>query len=88
MKRTALVVALALLLVGCSEEEESGDGVERIGSADVYDRIESMSDCDELQEEFDTAMDNVERQPAGLDARDIPMSYAEAAENRRQQLDC
>ena len=60
----------------------------RPGSAAVYDRIESLTDCDALQREFDTAMDSVEAREPGDRLRDISMTYARAADSRMSSIDC
>lgn len=74
-------LALVVLLIACEPKP-------RIGDATVYQRIESTTDCAALQREFDTAMTNVERLPAGDERRKVPMSYAEAADKRMEALHC
>ena len=88
MHKRLAVVALALIAAACGSDDDEGSAEERPGSPDVYARIEATSDCAELQTQFDTAMDNVERYEAGSPQREAPMAYAEAAEDRRQELDC
>lgn len=66
-------------------EDEPDD---RPGNPDVYERIETSTDCVALQAEFDTAMDNVERYEAGSPEREVPMAYAEAANDRIEELGC
>lgn len=87
-KITASLLLVAVLGACSGEDDGGGSAEERPGSADVYARIEAMTDCGELQGEFDTAMANVERQEAGSDEREIPMAYAEAAQARIEDLDC
>lgn len=60
----------------------------RIGNPDVYAKIEAMTDCAELQREFDVAMDNAERRRPGDQLRDVSMAYAKAADTRLEKLGC
>lgn len=79
--RRFLTVTL-VVLAACAAEAE------RPGSPAVYDRIEAMTDCRELQGEFDTAMESVESRRPGDDLRDVSLAYAEAADQRMKSLDC
>lgn len=89
MKKPITVLLLVLVLAACSSDDDNGSSnSDRPGSPDVYARIEAMTDCGELQAEFDTAMDNVERYEAGSSQREVPMAYAEAAQERIEDLDC
>lgn len=54
----------------------------------MYDRIESVTDCAALQEEFDTAMDNAEAPTPGDPRRKASISYAEAADDRMREVGC
>lgn len=97
----SLILLVAMVLTGCTTEAsspDSGDGdsaavIEndpstRIGSAAVYERIETSTDCVALQREFDIAMENVERREVGDPLRDVSFSYAKAADNRMDEIGC
>lgn len=61
---------------------------ERPGNPAVYERIEAMTDCAELQKEFDTAMDNADRYEPGDEQREWSIAYAEAADGQMEQNGC
>jgi len=87
MARTILAaLAAAAILSGCTEASSGNTG--RIGNPAVYDRIERLTDCNALYQEANTALDNVERYPAGDDRRDIPFAYATAALDRMRAIGC
>lgn len=79
------MVALALvglaLAGGCASGGDGGDG--RPGNPAVYARIEALTDCGELQREFDTAMDTYDRRKEAHS-----LAYAEAAQARIKRLGC
>lgn len=70
--------------VACSDDSAE----EWPGNQTVHKRIAGLTDCAELQSEFDTAMQNLEREKAGTDRYTIVLSYSEHAEERRQELGC
>jgi hypothetical protein len=98
MQRLRIVSAAAALLfalVGCGSQSESANddqtrGETRPGSAAVYQRIESLTDCDALQAEFDQADANTQReQDAGNAAMaEVTISYMDAADKRMKELGC
>lgn len=75
-----LVVALAVLAYFLDEE--------RPGDPEVYERIESMTDCAALQETFDRNMDDAERREPNTFLRDVVLSYAETADDRMREVGC
>lgn len=89
------LLAAVVALAGCGT---SGSGSEtpattaenedRPGSAAVYQRIESMTDCDALQRQFDIAGDNADRMHDAGQTADIPMSYMDAADARMKEVGC
>lgn len=86
-----LVVAVVIAAATGGEDDEAPSAPPAVesdgpGNQAVYDRINSTTDCGELQDEFDTAMTNAENRPAG--ERAVPMSYAEAADERMAALGC
>lgn len=67
---------------------ESTTTTTRPGDPAVWARIEGGTDCATLQSEFNTAMDNAERRSPGDPLRDLSMDYAEAADERMEEVGC
>ena len=93
MKIAAVIVlgfcAFFFLIVILSNGESSSVDVnKRIGSPLVYERIDSMTDCEELQMEFDRAYDNVEARKPGDRLREISAAYGEYAHQRMKKIGC
>lgn len=101
--RKSAVLTVSLLAVvcfvgaGCTTDSSAdapdtavvaNDPSSRPGSAAVYARIESSTDCVALQREFDIAMANVESTEYGDSAHDISFGYANAADRRMQEVGC
>lgn len=63
-------------------------GDDRPGDDAVYDRIGSLSDCQALQDEFDSAAADHDRAVPGSDEAEAATSYMLAAEDRRDVLGC
>ena len=82
-KTIAAVAAAAVALAGCG-----GGKSDRPGEPSVYERIDAMAACGELQHEFEIAMANVDRYPAGDERREIPLSYANAVVERQKEVYC
>lgn len=78
----ALVLAV-MLLSACAPR-----ATERIGSPEVYARIEAITDCEALQREFDGAMTNAEARQHGDPLRKVSIAYADAAEDRMEKIGC
>ena len=78
----ACLFAVAVTVAAMVAEEP------RPGSESVYERIDSETDCAELQEEFDTAMGHADRYPPGDDRRETSLAYAEAADDRMREVGC
>ncbi len=74
------VVALAGVLV-VSEDPPPGNPA-------VYERIGAMTDCVELQAEFDRAMGNHNRSGIGTEARRWTLAYARTADKRMSKVGC
>lgn len=70
--KALITIALGLALVGCSAPAEAP----KAGSESVYQRIESLSDCELLQQEFNTAESHSN------------IEYMEAADKRMQEVGC
>lgn len=93
MRRPLAVVLLSLTLAGCGsgaadEPPSEAEPVERPGSAEVYQQIESSEDCTGLQEMFDTAAANNDGAEPGTDEHSWTLGYMEAADERMRELDC
>lgn len=60
------------------------------GSASVYARINSLTDCNQLQGEFDQAADNHDRESleGDLEMMKIASSYMAAADARMREVGC
>ncbi|HVM54655.1 MAG TPA: hypothetical protein VM262_15825 [Acidimicrobiales bacterium] len=65
-----------------------GDGAAREGNPEVYERIEGLSDCDELERELTAAETNAENRADDPDRQAILLSYAAAAEERMDEVGC
>lgn len=94
MKKALVILAVVLfLLVACtgtnnSKPAEEQPAPQRPGVETVYDRIEGLTDCGELQREFDEAAANNARYEAGSELFGVTLSYMEAANERQQELGC
>lgn len=97
MKHRSLVVLLALSsavtpVVACSDSPEATKTTTttRPGNADVYVRIEAEADCSKLQQMFDQAYENHERDNAGGRTEQMRWStgYMDAADERMKKLGC
>jgi hypothetical protein len=84
-----LAASAAALLAGCGEGGSDGGG-DRPGSPEVYARIESLTDCRELQREFDVADENhgIQSDEGDLTMMRISTSYMKAADERMRALGC
>lgn len=78
-----------MALTGCGGDAATDNKpADRPGSAVVYQRIASLSDCSALQEEFDIADAHAEsKQDAGLTAN-VELSYMAAANDRMREIGC
>lgn len=63
-------------------------GDDRPGDPEVYDRIGSLTDCEAVQAEFDTASANNARETPGSDLAEATLGYMEAAADRLDELGC
>jgi len=78
------LVAIAAL-TGCSSTPSAP-----AGSADVHNRIKSLTDCTELQKEFDNAdaAGKRNRDNGNLDLSKASTAYMETAFARQNELKC
>jgi hypothetical protein len=58
------------------------------GSSLVYQRINSMTDCGDVQTQFDIAAENNDRATPGTDQHRQSLDYMEAADARLRALGC
>jgi len=85
----ALAVAAAGIIVAVTSAGDGGKS--RPGSPAVYSRIESLTNCSQLQAEFNTAAanyDSRDRQTCRTDLTEIDRTYMEAADKRMRELGC
>ena len=77
MKRILVAaVAAAVLLIGCSSDQPPANSNTNQTSDIVFDRINSLTDCDELQHQFDIADSNNQ------------VDYMKAADARMRAVGC
>jgi len=93
MEKTKLWIGIScavvfFLFVGVLIGMEDESPVERIGSQLVYDRIDAITNCNDLQSEFDRAYDNVEARQPGDRLREISAAYGNYADKRMRALGC
>lgn len=82
--RQALILLTALAaLTACVSAP-----AERPGSQAVYDRIDGLTDCTQLQTEFDTASANYDRAEAGSSQALAATAYMKAADARMKEVGC
>jgi hypothetical protein len=74
-----LAIAIALAATGCSSNTTTAQP----GNPAVYERINTTSDCTQLQREFDTAMTRTEH-AGGTDK--TAMAYAQTAQARIEKV--
>jgi len=60
----------------------------RSGNVEVYRRIDAMTTREQVQAEFDVAMENVNRREPGDPYRALSLDYAEYALDRQKALGC
>jgi hypothetical protein len=66
-----------------------GDYVDRFGGdITIYTRILQMTDCTELQREFERADENSKLQDPDTQEYRVSMGYRTAAENRMKEVEC
>lgn len=104
MRWRPLLLAFVVLVAGglsCEEATTTNNGTPnqpdatataRPGNAEVYQRIEALTDCAALQREFDLAETNHGREiaagPSRLAFAQIATSYMQAADKRLRDIGC
>lgn len=91
--KVILIVVLGIVaigvVVGIVATRGPGTPPARPGSAVVYDRIASLTDCGQLQREFDTASTNRDRDVSrSSDLAAVDLSYMQAAQDRLKAVGC
>jgi len=81
-----LAVVLALLGAACGDDD-TGDPLND-AVPQVVERIESLTDCAELQAEFDTASASNERAEPGTTEHRRSLAYMQVADDRLRELGC
>lgn len=101
MKRLAWIVCLGVL-VACGSDGDDGSEVVPVPTTPPADtttdttdttnpviaRINSLTDCEALQDEFDQAAENNEREDPGTPTFELTTSYMEAADTRMAEIGC
>lgn len=90
--RVILIVVLGIVAIGVVVgivASRTSTPPARPGSAVVYDRIASLTDCGQLQREFDTASTNRDRDVSrSSDLAAVDLSYMQAAQDRLKAVGC
>jgi hypothetical protein len=80
--RGLILVTLVLVLGACAAPTPLP------GSPQVYAKINSLTDCRELQAEFDRAYSRMEGYSAGSDMWQVLWSYGKTADARMKAVGC
>jgi hypothetical protein len=86
-----LVLYLAMLACGSSGStlKTTDDYMREFGgNPDVYNEILAMTDCTALQEKFDIAAANNDRETAGTKQFQWTLGYMQASDNRMREIGC
>ena len=85
--RLALSIIVLLVMMACTTSDREEEP--RTGDPAIYERIESLTDCEALQIEFNLAQGNLARtRHDDNEGRENYRSYAETAEDRLDELRC
>lgn len=84
-----LVLCLASLACLGPGLATPGDYVDRFGGdITIYTRILQMTDCTELQREFERADESSKQQAPGTQEYQMSIGYRTAADNRMKEVEC
>jgi hypothetical protein len=84
-----LILCLASLACLGPTLATPGDYVEEFGGEiAIYTRILEMTDCTELQREFERADENAKLQESGTQEYRASIGYRTAADNRMKEVEC
>ena len=84
-----LILCLASLACLGPSLATPGDYVDRFGGdITIYTRILQMTDCTELQREFERADESSKQQDSGTPEYKISIGYRTAEENRIKEVEC
>jgi hypothetical protein len=84
-----LILCLVSLACRLSALATPGDYVEEFGGdITIYTHILSMTDCTELQREFERADENSKLQEPGTPEYRASIGYKTAADNRIKEVEC
>jgi hypothetical protein len=84
-----LILCLAMLACGVLTLMTPGDYVQEFGGdLSVYVEILELTDCTELQRDFEQANADVLVQVPGSQAHKTSVGYRTAAENRMKEVEC
>jgi hypothetical protein len=86
-----IFLILGLLALACAATSlvTPGDYVKEFGgNINVFTRILDMTDCTELQREFERAEEAAKQQEPGTEEHKASIGYRTAAENRMKEVEC
>jgi hypothetical protein len=84
-----LILCLASLACLTPTLATPGDYVKKFGGdITVYTKILSLTDCTELQREFERADESLKQQQSGTQEYEESMGYRTAADNRMKEVEC
>ena len=94
-----LISLLFVIILACGssssgmEQQNELNRIEKFltdygGEREVYEEIFSLSDCGELQEKFDIAAANNDRETPGTAMFKLTMGYMAAADERMREVEC
>jgi len=86
-----MLIIFSFLIFGCGTNQPSTPDeyvAEYGGNRDVYVEILSLTDCVKLQEQFDIASQNNERETPGTPQFKWTTGYMVAANDRMEEVGC
>ena len=94
-----IIVLLLIIILACgssssvAEQLNESDRIAQYisdygGESEVYEEIFSLSDCSELQEKFDIAAANNDRETPGTAMFKLTLGYMTATDDRMREVGC
>lgn len=94
IQRTVIACLAALAVAGCSPADTGTTRArptpeqEQVGEPAVFARIKALTDCAEIQAEFETAFGNSEKAEPGTARHEAAVAYMDAANDRLEAVGC
>lgn len=85
------ILLVAVLTIGCQQDQGATDTdylAEYGGNSAIYERIADLSDCAELQNEFDIAAEINDGAEPGTPAHRQSTGYMTATDDRMREVGC